>query len=709
MQSPQPGQVIYIGAELALSNALLAEVAGRKTLDMGVYRNRAGKSDSWVQVKTSNGSYVKYGSLPAVTVAKLKVEFGDVETIGLMAIFQRLIDMAVEPIDGDYLRESMCFTPDQIVQLCEACAWLRVVAQEGGIDHFTNRTGYLEAVVKCLRLRKLYGFKITSLVSLRRRLRAWQDKGHASMVSAKFGNGNSLKHDEDERAAIVDRIIDLYSDPTKPSIETVHRIVNTELVNGEFGDSLEPLSYERIRQIVQKPRHKHMWVHSRHGEEEGRQMTEAVIKRRRPRISDTVWSVDGTAVQLLAKDGRKLYTPWYVVQVVDAATDLIVGFALGNTETAALVLRALRNAVRRRNTAPVIAHYDGASANKGSEVKQALAAIKATGIKAQPYNGKAKHVERVIGMFEQQMLRTAPNFKGGNVTTRSKNSQANPELIKKLMSDDVQLSADTVAEQYAAYVELWNNTVPKGKKVSRLEAYLSTETAGRILDDKAVSNAFWIERKHRASYDPRGLEIQVEGVRLAYEVESSRGVESEEFREAFLGLAMTVRYDPDDASAVGLYREGKWAGLAALKYEYSANPLDHSADDRRALLSRQVARKNYILRGISDAQKARERSRGLDLPVLNPQLTHKDAFNDASEAAQDVLLGLAEQVEAATPNARKGAASAKTGRKPQVLAKAAHETAPEEQLEEVIDYGSPFRAPADVLERMLNKVKMDNE
>lgn len=96
-----------------------------------------------------------------------------------------------------------------------------------------------------------------------------------------------------------------------------------------------------------------------------------VLAGSRPLFPNAVWAGDFTYVWLLGRF-------WYVATVIDVRTREVVGWSVANHHTAALVMEAFRDAVRRAGTAPAWFHSDQGS-EYDAEAFAALLALHGTG------------------------------------------------------------------------------------------------------------------------------------------------------------------------------------------------------------------------------------------------------------------------------------------------------------------------------------------
>lgn len=595
----------------------------------GLYRNRKSDTQSWFHREDEQDArrvWIKVESIPEKTKMQLERHYG--QDLWGLCYRESLVEEAtgkIEPDDAGWFLRLSVYSVDQAAHLAEACGWLRLVSEEewwGG--RWSRKTDAMQTAADVIAQRDLYGFRVSNWRVLNRRAKAWLEDGRESLVSRKVGNNNAAKVTGKLRKLVECRLIDLYASELKPTVETVTDIYNREAA----GNGWPQYTAERVRQLINKPSNVQRWIAARHGVNAARAKTESVLRRRRPAGPDVLWSIDGTTVQLFSSDGKTLVKEWYSVTVIDAYSDCVIGWACdSSTETARLVLRAVRRAIQRRGTRPAFAQFDGSRANLSTEVQQVFERLKTIGIRSQPYNGKSKYVERVQGWIEQHFQRYLPNFVGGNITARSLDARANPDYLKRLQKAGQIPGIDQIPMQLELAIETYNNTTIKTRKMTPAAMY-SEETMGANVDYLTQVSVFWVKRRQTVRYTPEGIRMEVDKQRYFYEVQTKPGLEDYEFRRDYLGDSFQVRYDPDDLSAINLYdRDDKWVATAYQKHEFSSVPGEWQEDEGSTLLQAIEQRKRYVLEGLEEREAIRGEMQRMGHAEVSFESVHKDALN----------------------------------------------------------------------------------
>lgn len=619
----------------ALADAMgIDKTSAINTIKKGLERYRAGDTDSWKHFpdpKDSRRVWISYDHLPHVTQLRVDHFYGNLQRQYYERALHKEAMELVSSEDFEWFHALQLFSIQQSGHLAEACGWLRLISPKGWWrDRWDTKSEAMQAAVWAIQARDIYGLRVSSPATLYRRVRKWQKEGRRSLVSKKFGNNNAGKVDDPK--TVVSRLIDLYASPLKPTFETV-----TEIFNREATDHNWPqYTVERVRQILNKPDNMRKWIVARHGVNAARALTEGSIKRKRPEYPDQLWSVDGTTVQLYSADGKQMIKEWYYVVVVDAHSDCVIGRGLGATEKQETVLRALKQAVSKSGKAPRFIQFDASKANLSDQVQNLLKGLKTVGIKSQPYNGKGKYVERVLGRIEQGFMRHLPNFVGGNVTAPSLNSKANPDLLKLLLKSNRLPNLEQIPDQLDLAIDTYNNTVIKVRGATPEDLYAKADERRRSVEYLTQVSLFWIKRRKPARYTKDGLLLEIDGNRIFYEVQSEPGIEDYEFRKHHLGDRFWVRYDPECYDEVNLYDDNdRWMATAGMKHEFDAIPTE---GNHAKVLRRLEDRKRYLLEGLLAREDAREEMEALGAEELNYEMIHKDALNRSQNELTTRLL-----------------------------------------------------------------------
>lgn len=621
----------------AIANGMgIAFEKGLNTIWKGLKYNRKGRS-AWrhyVDKQDSRKKWVVYASLPESTRCRIDHYYKDVE---LCYYNELLTNEALARIDvGDrayfasakVLKGGRTLSREKAGDLAEACGWMRVVSGDYWQGKWRKKTDFYQWAAKAIFRRDLYGLRIKSGAVLRRKIKRWKDMGRDSLLPGMLNNNNAGKLCEAGRT----RIIALYAQPLKPTYRIVAEIYNREAMEKGW----EPLSEERIRQVLSTPEKMQICNVARNGTGVARSEMERTIKRRKPSYADALWTMDGTAMQLLfVNDKGKLSSGLYVYVVVDGYSEAIIGYAIGSAETSVLVQTALRKATGLHNKMPAQLQYDNSSANKSSESQQLFERLARVNFATQPYNGKSKIIEAIFGRFEQSNLRYFKNFKGGNITAKSKSSRANPDFIMKQVKAGELPVMSAVVAQFELAVQVHNNTMTKHGQ-TRIERYMEPHTKRKEMPYLDQVEMFWVERKNKGRYTKDGLVIEINKERKYYEVERERGVEDMAFRRQYLGDSFVVRYDPGDLSHINLYtNDGAWVATASEKYEYPMARVDFNEGEGAMLAESLKERSDYIEGLRSEVDRIVDEDEGA---LLSYELVHKDALNRMEGGLQQELL-----------------------------------------------------------------------
>lgn len=608
--------------------------AGLNTIYKGMERHRAGRTAAWAYIEQGAARWLHVGSLPEAATLRLQHQYGaDVAAAARLDVLPQMAALRVQPGDLAYFLAAR-YPRHQGEQLAQACGWLRLVCDADWRAHWGGKVAALTGAATAIAAQQLYGLRVSNWRVLDRKAQAWERLQHACLLDGRRGNANAAKAPEAIQRQALARMIDLYASPHKPDVLTVARIYNAEAT--AYG--WPQYTPERVRQLLQEPQNKKKWIADRHGRNAARELTERIVRRQRPTTPDDMWSLDGTTLQLYATDGGQLVKSWYLVLVVDAATDCIVGWACGATEDTQLVLRALRIAVQRSGHAPRYIQYDGGKANLSAEVAALQAGMGAIGIQAQPYNGKSKYVERVIGRLEGAYLRYLPTWVGGNITARSRDTRANPDHLAA-MRKAANVSANDLLTAVDAAINAYNHTAAPSKAAAPAALYATDHPQRRALGYLEQVALLWLRRPGLYAYSTEGLRMEVAKTRYFYEVESAPGIEDLAFRTEYLGDKFIVRYNPDDLSAINLYTpDDAWVATAVRKHEYAATPGEWNEGEGAALLASLRQRKQYLDEGQQARRDIRTAMELIAAPELSFELVHKAALNTAAEAAELNLL-----------------------------------------------------------------------
>ena len=477
--------------------------------------------------------------------------------------------MMVEVSAGDLTRLSdmQLFVPTDVQRIARAAGWLRLwrrmdvkTARKYGFA--SVKEVQAEMFKQCLN-EQIQGFvnfpkAIKSERVLDRKAREYAADGLDCLVGGYFGNVNREKMNGRTHAILMQ----LAGDPVKYSFEDIGLIYNEQAP----GLGLPKMTVSAIKQHLNMPKHKKVWYYMRHGKLVGDADMQPMIDRKPVSKPDMLWSLDGTTMQLYYKKavkdskGRekwKVMSDLYAYFVTDACTGAIIGYSVAFSESSGMVIEALQNTVDKWGHKPYQMNYDNSSANISATVNGLINNMSHVNFPCTPYSGRSKSVELVIGHFQQRELRKLKNFKGGNVTVKSPNSVANPELLKELAKDlaftDKLPTEEQVLVEFDQAVEAWNGRGEArdaygafiGK--SKIERY-AEEREGRVkMNYFEKLSLFMVELKNQQhpfgeyEYRQKGIEVAIRGEKMKFIVpDNASSAMDFEFSREHLGHTFKV-------------------------------------------------------------------------------------------------------------------------------------------------------------------------
>lgn len=477
--------------------------------------------------------------------------------------------MMVEVSAGDLTRLSdmQLFVPTDVQRIARAAGWLRLwrrmdvkTARKYGFA--SVKEVQAEMFKQCLN-EQIQGFvkfpkAINSERVLDRKAREYAADGLDCLVGGYFGNVNREKMNGRTHAILMQ----LAGDPVKYSFEDIGLIYNEQAP----GLGLPKMTVSAIKQHLNMPKHKKVWYYMRHGKLVGDADMQPMIDRKPVSKPDMLWSQDGTTMQLYYKKavkdskGRekwKVMSDLYAYFVTDACTGAIIGYSVAFSESSGMVIEALQNTVDKWGHKPYQMNYDNSSANISATVNGLINNMSHVNFPCTPYSGRSKSVELVIGHFQQRELRKLKNFKGGNVTVKSPNSVANPELLKELAKDlaftDKLPTEEQVLVEFDQAVEAWNGRGEArdaygafiGK--SKIERY-AEEREGRVkMNYFEKLSLFMVELKNQQhpfgeyEYRQKGIEVAIRGEKMKFIVpDNASSAMDFEFSREHLGHTFKV-------------------------------------------------------------------------------------------------------------------------------------------------------------------------
>lgn len=413
------------------------------------------------------------------------------------------------------------------------------------------------------RMRESYGHTLPgTLARLKTRLKAWKADGYQSVVSGKLGNSSALKITGDFLKLIVAlkrSKVPVYTDAQL--FEKANEIAEER--------GWKPIrSLSGMKKWLNSPSVEPLWYDAVYGEQAARQRYGRKHKTALPTRRDSLWYGDGTKLNLYYRDEQGKVRTTLVYEVIDAMSEVLLGYCISDTEDYEAQYHAYRMAIQKSGHKPYEIVYDNQGGHKKLDSDGFIGKICRVHRPTQPYNGESKTIESVFGRFQAQVLHKDWRFTGQNVTAKKASSRPNVEFIEA--NKDSLYTLEELKDAYAAARKEWNEGVHPATGERRIDMYeksVNEETQEVTLHD--MVDMFWVFTKRMATFTDQGLQVTVKGEKRQYEVCSSPGVPDHEWRRKHTYERFIVAYDPYDFASIRLYTKGT---DGSLRFERTAEP-----------------------------------------------------------------------------------------------------------------------------------------
>ena len=399
-------------------------------------------------------------------------------------------------------------------------------------------------------LRESFGHTLpASKESLRRKIDQYAKEGFECLISKKLGNSNTLKIPEEGGKLMI------ALRRSKVPIYTEAQIFE-EYNRRAVKKGWKPLqSPNTVKQYLHRPEIEPKWWAAVYGELAAAQRFDRKHKTVMPERRDSLWYGDGTKLNLYFKgrdkNGKPAKMTAMVYEVVDAYSEMLLGYAIGAVENSDLQRRAFRMAIERAGYKPYEIVTDNQGGQKKNEARAFMSKICRASRTTQPHQPQAKSIEQIFGRFQRQVLHSDWRFTGQNMTATSRDSHINKEFIED--NYDNLYTYEEMCAAYAEYRERWNDRLHPRLRKPRREVYFDSVNpeCERMLDYD-IMDAFWRDTEMPSEFTASGITVQVDKRSYTYEVFDENGLPDMAFRRQYTGQQFFVKYDPDDMTQVWL-------------------------------------------------------------------------------------------------------------------------------------------------------------
>lgn len=402
-------------------------------------------------------------------------------------------------------------------------------------------------------LRELYGHTLPSAPArLKAVMNRYQKEGYRALISGKIGNSNAISISED-----VAKYLIALKRSRKP-VYTNAQIFEKYNLEAEVRgwNPLKDMDY--LNAWLGRPEIEPLWYDAVHGELAASQRYGRKHRTEMASMRDSLWYGDGTRLNLYYREHVKgrgwVVKTMQVYEVIDAYSEVMLGYHISETENAEAQYNALRMAVQTSGCRPYEFVHDNQGGHK--KIGEWLDKIARVRRPTAPYSGQSKTIESVFGRFQAEILHQDWRFTGQNITARKASSRPNLELIKANI--DRLYTLDELKEAYAEARRRWNEGKHHATGMARMEMYRTSvnPSTGPVSIEDMV-DMFWLTTARPSAYTDSGITVQVAGRKYHYEVMSAPGQPDHAFLRENLGRKFYVKYDPSDMLSVRLYTMDK--------------------------------------------------------------------------------------------------------------------------------------------------------
>lgn len=401
------------------------------------------------------------------------------------------------------------------------------------------------------KLREATGHTLPKNLSrLKEKMAAFKKEGYRSLVSGKVGNSNTLKITEEAGR----RLVSLKRSRVP--------VLNDSQIFAAFNSEAEGKGWKPLKSIagmkawLNSPAIEPLWYDAVHGERASHQRFDRKHRTILPTKRDSLWYGDGTKLNLYYRgDDGEMYTI-NVYEVVDAATEVFLGYYIGEKENYVAQYHAYRMAIQVSGHKPYEIVYDNQGGHKKNTAAGLFSKICNIHRPTAPYNGESKTIENIFYRFQKDVLHKRWGYTGQNVICKKDSSRPNIEFVEANVSQLPTL--DELMDIYADARREWNEMPHPATGRPRIEMY--NESVNEETQEVGVYDMidmFWFTTDKPSIFGTRGIEITIDGQKYAYEVFSEPGVPDMEWRRRNTYRKFYVQYDPYEMTSVRLLYKDK--------------------------------------------------------------------------------------------------------------------------------------------------------
>ena len=413
------------------------------------------------------------------------------------------------------------------------------------------------------KLREVTGHTLPkNLARLKEKMSHYKKSGYETLISGKVGNKNTLKITEDAGR----RLIALKR--SRVPVLTDSQIFDT------FNQECEAKGWKPLKSVrslktwLESAAIEPLWHDAVYGEMSAHQKFDRRHKTQLPTMRDALWYGDGTKINLYYRDDEGKVRTTSVYEVIDAATEMFLGFCISDNEDYEAQYMAYRMAIQVSGHKPYEIVHDNQGGHKKLQSQKFFDKLCHIHRTTAPYNGASKTIESVFERFQMQVLHKDWRFTGQNITAKKDSSRPNMEFIEA--NKDKLYTYDELKAAYLKARTEWNEMAHPATGEQRIKMYEQSENPETpVVTASDMIDMFWVQCDRMSTFTSSGIEITVKGQKRVYEVMSEPGVPDIEWRRKHTYQKFVVKYDPYDFQSIRLYWKDK---AGELRFERVAEP-----------------------------------------------------------------------------------------------------------------------------------------
>ena len=404
-------------------------------------------------------------------------------------------------------------------------------------------------------LRDTYGHTLPkSEARLRDKMREYEREGYGCLVSGKLMNTNTTKITAEAGRWIIAHKVSL------------NPVYNVQQLFDEFNSvahehGWKPLkSIQTLRAYLDRPEVKQLWYGAEQGSQRANNLFNRQFRTILPEVRNSLWYFDGSKINLYYRffDEKSRETKagsTNCIYVVDAYSEVFIGFYICKSETLLSTYEAIRSAAEFTGCLPyelVTDNQSGFTSKAALRWRAKLGCISHT---TMPEHGQSKTIEAMFGRFQADFLHRFFNYTGGNITAKSNRTKID---TKRILANIQNLpDYGEMLQQHAQCVQDWNNAPhPRIHGKTRMQVYMESVNPQEIvLDETVKEKLFYIATEKASTFRANGIEVTIGGQKYAFEPKLADGTPDYGWRRDNTGREFIVEYDPHDLRRVRLYTE----------------------------------------------------------------------------------------------------------------------------------------------------------